>query len=92
MNGRAKGRHWVRVRLCSGTMWSVFPAAPVLFQHSGKWAAAVLQNLQVYEIICLGCFILESVGRCPAVIMLRSTGPAATVSGTEACGAAWLWQ
>lgn len=64
MNGRAKERHWVTVRLCSDTMWSVFAAAHVLFQHSGKWTAAVLQDLQVYEIIWLGCFLLESVGSC----------------------------
>lgn len=36
MNGRANGRHWVRVWLCCGTMQSVFPAAHVLFKHIGK--------------------------------------------------------
>lgn len=65
----------------AGTMWSAFPAAPLLFQHSGIPAG----------VMYLGCITLESVGRCPAVILLRSAEPLATANGTEACGAVWPW-
>lgn len=74
--GQRLALQWHRLPCCSGALSAHWPTI-----------AAVLQDLQVCESPCLGCFILGSVGRNPAVIRPRSTGQGATVNSREDCGA-----
>lgn len=56
----------------------------MLFRHSGEWASAALQGLQVHE-------VWRAQSGAPVVVTLGLKGLAAVVIGSEACGAMWYF-